>query len=179
MNESAHVGTSVRYSVSPAESQLTVEAQSTLHPVHAGTSDLDGFLEVSWNGDGTLGMDPQPKMHVEFPIDRLRSGNALQDREMQKFIDAARFPKASADLREVQALPEPGRYKARGDITLAGRYRTYEGEFALTRNGDSVALDGELSLDIRDFGLRPPSLLMLKIDPVVKVQLQLVARSAA
>jgi hypothetical protein len=179
VNESAPVKTPVRYTVATAESQLTVEAQSTLHSVHSSTSDLDGFLELSWNEDGALATDPQPKMHVEFPIDRLRSGNPLQDREMQKFIDATRFPKAGADLREVQALPEAGHYNARGDITLAGRYRTYEGGFTLTRNGDSIALDGELSLDIRDFGLRPPSLLMLKIDPVVKVRLQLVARSAA
>ena len=118
-------------------------------------------------------------MHVEFPIDQMRSGNAMQDREMRKLVDSVRFPKVAADLRSVELLSSPNRYRASGEITLAGRARSYGGEFTIANAGESMTVDGELSLDIRDFGLKPPSLLILKVDPVLQVRLRLVARKAA
>jgi hypothetical protein len=168
-----------RYAVSSSESPLVVDARSTLHSVRATTSALTGYVVAGWNDDGTLASAPQPVMHVEFPIDQVRSGNAMQDREMRKLVDSVRFPKVAADLRSVELLSSPNRYKASGEITLAGRARSYGGEFTIANAGESVTVDGELSLDIRDFGLKPPSLLILKVDPVLQVRLRLVARKAA
>jgi hypothetical protein len=115
-------------------------------------------------------------MHVEFPVEQLRSGNGVQDREMWKVVDSKRFPRVSADLRELHGRSEPGRYAASGDVTLAGRSRRYEGELSFAHEGDVVTVEGALSIDIRDFGLKPPNLLIVKVDPVVKVHLHLVAR---
>jgi hypothetical protein len=42
-----------------------------------------------------------------------------------------------------------------------------------------VTLDGELMIDVRDFGLKPIKLLVLSVAPLVRVRLHLVtARSA-
>lgn len=167
----------VRYAVTP-ESSLVIDARSTLHAVRATASGLTGYIAAAWNGDGSLAQEPSPEIHVEFPMDQIRSGNAIQDREMRKLVDASRFPKAAADLRRVEPLGSPNRYKATGDLTLVGRSRAYDGEFTIAKDGESLALDGELALDIRDFGLKPPSLLILKVDPVLRIRLRLVARKA-
>lgn len=168
-----------RYAVSPAESALTVDARSTLHAVRATVSDVTGYIAAAWNADGSLTLVPPPVMHVEFPIDHVHSGNALQDREMRKLVDANRFPKVAADLRSAELLSPPNRYKASGAVTLVGRSRTYGGEFTIARDGENVVLDGELAVDMRDFGLKPPSLLLLKVDPNLRVRLRLVARKVA
>lgn len=167
-----------RYEVSPPESSLAVDARSTLHNVKAKAVGLNGYVVVAWNADGSLAPAPAPVMHVEFPVDAVRSGNAIQDREMQKLVDSARFPKVAGDLRSVEQI-SPGHYKASGEITLAGRARTYGGEFTIGRDGDGLTVEGALSLDIRDFGLKPPSLLILKVDPILRVGVRLVARKAA
>ncbi len=172
------VETPTRYEVSPGSS-LTVEARSTLHAVRANATGLTGYVIAGWNPDGSLATAPAAVMHVEFSLDQVRSGNAIQDREMLKMTDAARFPKAAADLRSIELIAPPNRYKASGEITLVGRARTYGGEFAIANAGDSVTVDGELSIDIRDFGLRPPNLLILKVDPILRIRLRLVARKAA
>jgi hypothetical protein len=153
---------------------LEFEASSTLHPVHGKATNLVGYLEANF-ADGTLVTEPPPKMHVEFQVERLRSGNSLQDREMWKLIDSRRFPLIAADLREVKPNGTSGSYSATGDITLAGRQRRYDGALSITPNGESVAVEGELVLDIRDFGLQPPRLLMVKVQPEVTVRLKLVA----
>jgi hypothetical protein len=168
-----------RYTVSTSESALTVDARSTLHATRSTVCGVAGYVVTGWNADGSLASSPEPAMHVEFPVDQLRSGNGLQDREMQKLVDSKRFPKVAADLRSVTLLAPPNRYKATGDVVLAGRSRSYDGEFSIAHDGDRVTIDGELSLDIRDFGLKPPSLLILKVDPVVKIRMRLVARKAA
>lgn len=153
---------------------MEFEASSTLHPVQGKATNLVGYLEANF-ADGTLALDPPPKMHVEFQVERLRSGNSLQDREMWKLIDSRRFPLIAADLRDIKPNGTPGSYSASGDITLAGRQRRYDGALSVTPNGEGVAVEGELVLDIRDFGLQPPRLLMVKVQPEVTVRLRLVA----
>jgi hypothetical protein len=168
-----------RYTVSSSESSLAVEARSTLHAIRATVSGLTGYVVAAWKADGGLASAPDPVMHLEFPIDQVRSGNAMQDREMRKLVDAGRFPKVAADLRTIELLSSPSRYKASGEITLVGRARTYGGEFMIANDGGAVSVEGELNLDIRDFGLKPPSLLILKVDPILRIRLRLVARTAA
>lgn len=179
MSAPADARSAERYAVSPSDSSLTFEARSTLHPVHGKAANLDGYIEAACDTDGTLVTEPAPRMHVEFPVEQLRSGNGMQDREMWKLIDSKRFPRIAADLRELRAVSLPGRYAASGEVTLAGRSRKYDGEFAFSRTGDRVTIEGELNVDIRDFGLKPPSLLIIKVDPIVKVRLHLVATKAA
>jgi polyisoprenoid-binding protein YceI len=165
---------SERYEVVSADSSMTFFAMSTMQYVYGKTTELSGFIDVAWNPDGTLAVRPPPKMHVEFRVESLRTGNELQDREMWKLIDSKRFPKIAADLREASSGAARGRYTGTGQITLAGLARAYEGEFTLERGAKQVALHGDLNVDVRDFGLKPLKLLVLSVAPLVRVRLHLV-----
>ncbi len=155
---------------------LNFEAKSSLHGVHGAASNITGYVEADFQGE-TLETDPLPKMHVEFPVEQLRSGNPLQDREMWKLIDSRRFPTIAADLRALENDGAPGHYKAGGDITLAGRQRRYNGSLTVLHDGTHVRIEGEVTVDIRDFGLQPPRFLMLKVEPTVNVRLRLLAET--
>jgi polyisoprenoid-binding protein YceI len=166
---------SERYDVVRSDSSLTFFAMSTNQSAYGKTTDLGGVIEAAWNANGTLAAEPAPRMHVEFKVESLRTGNDLQDREMWKLIDSKRFPKIAGDLRAFGAGAARGRYTAAGQITLAGLARAYEGDFALDREGDRVVLDGEIKIDVRDYGLKPMKLLVLGVAPLVRVRLHLVA----
>jgi hypothetical protein len=170
--------TSERFEVVRTDSSLTFFATSTMQSAYGKTADLSGYIEAAWNADGTLAATPAPNMHVEFKVESLRTGNELQDREMWKLIDSKRFPKIFGDLANFSAGSIPGRYTGSGQITLAGLARAYEGEFRLERNRKDVRLDGELNIDVRDFGLKPISLLVLSVAPLVRVRLHLSAAKA-
>jgi hypothetical protein len=118
-------------------------------------------------------------MHVDMPVEGLTSGNGMMDQQMWNLIDSKRFPRISADLRELQTGSATGRFAASGDVTLSGRSRRYDGELAFGQIGGDLVVDGELVVDIRDFGLTPPSFLVLRVDPVVKVRLHLIAKLKA
>jgi hypothetical protein len=49
----------------------------------------------------------------------------------------------------------------------------------MSNDEEIVTVEGEFGVDIRDFGLKPPSLLILKVEPVLRVILRLVARKGA
>jgi hypothetical protein len=165
-----------RFEVSSAESSLTFFATSTLFPVYGKAADMSGFIEASWNDNGTLATQPAPRMHVELKVESLRTGNELQDREMWKLIDSRRFPKIVAELRELSTGSLPGRYNAAGQITLAGLARRYEGELLPARDGEQLRIGGEINVDVRDFGLKSMNLLVLSVEPLVRVRLRLVAK---
>ena len=42
-------------------------------------------------------------------------------------------------------------------------------------NGQMVILAGETTFDVRDFGMEPPRILMLKVEPDVRVKVAIVA----
>jgi hypothetical protein len=167
-----------RYDVVTSASRLSFEVSSTLHPVRGQSARVSGTVSVAWNDDGTLAVDPPPAMRVGLNVESLSSGNALQDREMWKLIDSKRFPVIAAELRDIAPGAAPGAYSASGDITLAGRVRRYAGNLTVRHDGEQAIVDGDLLIDITDYGLQPPRLLLFKVSPQVKVNLHLVAASA-
>jgi hypothetical protein len=165
-----------RCQISSKEPSLTFFASASGNKsVFGKAHELSGYVEVAWDEREVIVSDPPPKMHIEFPVEHLRSGNELKDREMWKMIDSKRFPKIAADLTEIKLLAMPGSYNAAGQITLAGLARRYEGQFTVKHEGGKFVLDGYLQIDVRDFGLKPVKLLNLSVEPIVKVHLHMVA----
>jgi hypothetical protein len=164
-----------RFEVVSADSSLAFFATSTLFPVYGKATDVVGHVEGVWSHNGALAANPLPRMHLELKVEGLRTGNDLQDREMWKLIDSKRFPKIVAELRELSAGTLPGRYVASGAITLSGLARRYEGELQVSRAGEYVRVSGDINVDVRDFGLKSMSLLVLSVEPLVRVRLRMVA----
>ena len=104
---------------SPSDSWIAFEGRSTLHGVHGKATNLDGYIEANWAADGTVSTELAPRMHVEFPVEQLRSGNGLQDREMWKMIDSKRFPTGRGGPSGAAAYDGPG--------SLRGKRRRHAG----------------------------------------------------
>jgi polyisoprenoid-binding protein YceI len=161
-----------KFNVASSSSSLGFDGKSSLHAVHGTASQLTGSITATVE-DGSLALDPQPAMHVEFPVERMSSGNSLQDKEMWKLLDSKRNPTITADLRNL-ASTGGNAYRATGDISMSGRNKSYDGDLTIKVDRDRVVVDGALVVDIRDFGLQPPRLLMVTVQPQVTVKLHLV-----
>jgi hypothetical protein len=170
------------FRIVPGRSQVWIEARSTLHPIRSETHGLEGWLDLEVGTDGQLDLAAAPRAHLEFPVSQLSSGNPLEDRELRRRIDARRYPVIAGDLTLMRATAEVGRYRVEGDLTFRGVTRRYEDEMTVEvlHGGDEtmVVMAGERTFDVRDFGLEPPRILLLKVEPDVTVKVAIVAQLA-
>jgi polyisoprenoid-binding protein YceI len=164
-----------RYRILPTRSRVWIDARSNVHPIHTEAEGLEGWLELEL-ADGRINVDLTPGGHLEYPVENLKSGNALEDRELRRRIDARRFTTISGDLKAMKQSDDRSRYTIRGDLTFRGVTRTYEDEMVIDAvDAHTVRLTGQSTFDIRDFGMEPPRILMLKVQPEVTVRVEIIA----
>lgn len=161
-----------RFRLVPEQSELWAEARSSLHPVRVHTAGLTGIVEVDLGGARPLLTTPT---HVELEAGRLHSGNRLVDGELQRRIDPRAYPTIRAELAEASPGEGPDTLRLTGTLTFHGVTRTLEVEVKIRQPDPLIlVLEGGRAIDLRDFGLPPPSFLMFRMDPRVQVRARLV-----
>jgi polyisoprenoid-binding protein YceI len=165
-----------RYHIIPQASQVWIEARSVLHPINTCTDGIEGHLDVVV-ADGRLDLDTAPSGSLSFDVERLSSGNRFEDREMHRRIDARRYPTIDGVLAGMEQLGTDGTYQVSGTITFHGVTRAYKDEMHVQVVDDhTIRLDGRSSFDIRDFGMDPPRILFVRVEPQVEVRVEIVAQ---
>ena len=167
-----------RYTIVPERSRVWIDARSSVHPIHSTADGLEGYVDLDADGDAVVGLHPTAQL--SFPVKRLSSGNRFEDRELHKRIDAQRYPIISGVLTGVVPVADDGRFLVRGDLTFRGVTRSAEDYMTVTAVDErTIRLAGESTFDIRDFGMEPPRILMLRVEPDVKVRVEILAEEEA
>ncbi|MEO6886956.1 MAG: YceI family protein [Jatrophihabitantaceae bacterium] len=180
-----------------AESAVLIEARSSVGLISFGTTAVRGeFRGALVNGE----IDVNEPSHASLvvPVTSLTSGNALYDAELHDRLNAQRYPEITAELRTADAVG-PGRFSVSGDLTIHGTTRRQIGTLAIAISktaaaspeqpgartaapvvvtGLVVVVSGTLIVDIRDFDIELPGVLMLQIYPDVTVSFRVTAISA-
>lgn len=156
-----------RYSVDASSAAVVFTASSSVHAIRSVGS-ASGWFQAAIDGTefaATGDFDG----HLEVPLDGLSSGNPLIDREMKRRLAAGTHPMIVADL-ESAVLTAAGDMTVTGTIDFLGVEILVEGEIAVA---DGPRLVGTGEFDIRWWGLEPPRLLILRVDPIVTVDIDL------
>jgi polyisoprenoid-binding protein YceI len=162
-----------RFRISAQRSELWAEARSSLHPVRVHTSGLEGVVEAELE-DGAPRLSTPT--YVEVETQRLRSGNPLVDGELQRRLDVRKYPRIRGELTRSAPGNSAGTSRLTGDLTLHGVTRSLDVEVTVRQlDSRTLEIDGARAIDMRDFGLPPPSFLMFRMQPEVQVRARLVA----
>lgn len=166
--------TPLRFTLDPVRSCIWVDARSNLHPITTQTRGLHGWVELSLQPDGAVDLTLPVQGGLEVAVDRFSSGNQLYDRELKRRIDARHHPLILGKITGVRGTEAPDRYRVAGDLSFHGETRGFEHDMTIeVHDGSSIALKGERVFDIREFRMKPPSMLMLKVYPEVAVRVEL------
>lgn len=161
-----------KYKVVPERSNLTAEARSSVHPIKVATSGLTGFVEAEVDAGGARLGAP---FKVEIDAERLKSGNFLTDSELQRRLETRKFPRIAGDVKAAEPVGVSGRWRLSGNLSLHGVIRATDAEVTVRVVDDrTLEIEGEKVIDIREYGMTPPKLLMLRVYPDVKVHARLV-----
>jgi len=160
--------------IDPGRSTVIIEARSSVGPIAWEVTSPVGAFTLAQDG-----LDPTGAAgHLELELARMSSGNRVYDAELLRRVDAHRFPRARLELSSATTA-EDGLIQAVGTVEFHGVRRPLNGTLRLERAGGGLLVTGQHVVDIRDFELPPPTMLMLKIYPDVHVHLIVSARPDA
>jgi polyisoprenoid-binding protein YceI len=165
-----------RYRIVPERSRVWIDARSNVHPIHSSTDGLEGFVELELAAEGGVDLAMKPEAQLSVRVSRLSSGNRMEDREMQKRIDAQRYPTIEGVMDQMEPSGDDRSYRVSGDITFRGVARHFQDDMTVDSiDGQTIQLAGKSRFDIRDFGMAPPRVLMLRMEPEVDVRVEILA----
>jgi polyisoprenoid-binding protein YceI len=131
-------------------------------------------MDIDGDGEPVFGEPAVGKLSLA--VNRLASGNVLEDRELQRRIDAKRFPTIDGLLTGAERVDGTARHRVRGDLAFRGVAREVRDELSVEVVDDrTLRLAGQTTFDIRDFGMEPPKILLLKVEPEVVVRIEVIA----
>src|ERR1700686_3160243 len=135
------------FRVLPEESPVSIDAQSSMHPVVAQSRALTGTIDVELDENGQPVLDAPYAARLRVPADSIRSGHGLQDREMHRRLDTKRYPDITVDLTDVSASEANRSYHAKARIAVRGQSQEVEGDVTLTVDGDRLVVEGGEAID--------------------------------
>jgi polyisoprenoid-binding protein YceI len=162
-----------RYTLDSVRSCIWVSARSSLHPINTETRGITGWFEAITSEDGALDCDQPVRGELQLDVERLTSGNQLYDRELRRRMDARRYPTIAGRMTDVTPGDAHPRYNVKGDIAFHGKTQTFEHDMDIDVRDGGVVLSGEDVFDIREFGMKPPSMLMVRVYPQISVRVEL------
>src|ERR1700730_17675686 len=115
-----------RFVVDSSKTTVDVGLKVNVHPSHIKASGLTGFIECELTADGKPNLDAPYSAELTLPVDGIKSGNSLQDREMRRRFDASKYPTITAKVTKGEALPD-GRYRAIAQLSMHGVTREIDG----------------------------------------------------
>jgi len=156
-----------RWLIDDAESSVTFVATSSVHPIRT-IGAASGWLEATLD-DAGFARGADLRGLLEVPVAGLSSGNPLVDREIRRRVDTTTHPVIVAEIDSTEG--------GGGDIaTITGTIQFLGVETLVEGDLNLVAgprLIGVGEFDVGWWGLDPPKLLMLRVEPIVTVEIDL------
>lgn len=160
-------------------SRVGFDAKSTLHDFSGVTQKVEGELVVDLAQPGA-----SPSGKLEVDASSLDTGLADRDENMRELLKTKEHSKLvfewtgfEPDKVDIAAQKVTG--KARGNLTLRGKSREVSMPVTVTVDASKrVGIEGELTIQLTDFGIEPPSQLgMISVEDKLKLWISLRART--
>jgi hypothetical protein len=163
----------MRWTLDDERSTLAIDARSSIHPIHTLTR-VAGWVDLDADGQPVEGGAGEVIGAITFDITAMRSGNPLIDRESERRLQPKRYPTVSGELTALRPRGDGG-LDGTGRLTFHGVTRDLQGVLHASVADDELRLHGTTTIDVTDFGVQPPSLLVVKVHKDITVTLDAVA----
>ena len=118
--------------------------------------------------------DSGPLLTVSLDTRTLVTGIGLRDRHMAAAIESDKYPTAKLVFPDDVLHRAPGRADAAGELTFHGVTRRVPVTYTVSGEGPGrLNVDATLPIDIREFGVTPPSYMGVSVKPNVTVHVTL------
>jgi len=176
----AQGASAIRLRLEPG-SELSIEGTSNLHGFHCKTNKINAYVDVdpAYTKDLTKVARPIVSVKVNIVVKTLSCGNGKMDENMYKTLKAdenqlIKYTLSGYDILDGSATAFAA--KTTGTLTILGKDKIVAMKIDATRlNEGKATAQGEETLLMSDFGIKPPSFMFgtLKVGDEVKVKFNL------
>jgi len=173
-------GSSTRLRVEPG-SELTVTGTSNVHDFHCKTNKFSAYIDVDpgYTKDLTKIARPIVNVNVIIAVKSLSCGNKKMDENMYSTLQAdknqiIKYTLSGYDI--LKGTSDAFAAKTTGTLTILGKQKVVDMKIDAARLNDGKATaEGEETLLMSDFGIKPPSFMFgtMKVGDEVKVKFNL------
>ncbi|MCB1124493.1 MAG: YceI family protein, partial [Verrucomicrobiae bacterium] len=111
------------------------------------------------------------KADFSFRLADFDSEHKARDEKMNKWIESDKFPKISFSLTDVKTVN--GGSVGIGKLSMHGVSKEVEVPFTVTREGNTVSIDGTAAFSYEDWNLEIIRLFLFRVRPELNVQFHL------
>jgi len=179
---SAQSPSAVRLRLEPG-SELTISGTSSMHPFECKTTRMSAYVDVDpgYTKDLTKVARPIVSVQVNIAVKSLSCGNGTMDKNMFATLKAdkpenqiIKYTLSGYDVINASATEFAA--KTNGTLVINGKTKGIAMNIKAERLGNGkAAAQGEESLLMSDFGIKPPSFMFgtLKVHDPIKVRFNL------
>jgi polyisoprenoid-binding protein YceI len=172
----------VRLRLEPG-SEVTVEGTSTMHAYHCKTDKIMAYVDVDpgYTKDLTKIAKPIVSVKVNIVVNTLKCGNGTMDKNLYSTLNAEKNPLITYTLSGydiLNGLSSSFAANTKGSLKISGTEKLIDMKVNASRLAEGkVTAEGEQTLLMTDFGIKPPSFMLgtLKVGNEVKVKFNLKA----
>lgn len=176
---SAQSASAIRLRLEPG-SVLSISGTSSMHDFVCKTEKMAVYIDVDpeYTKDLTKVSRPIVSVQVTIPVKNLKCGKGAMDDNMYKTLKADKEPVikytlSGYDILDGTASPVGFAAKTKGTLTVAGQRKDLDMKVsALRLDAGKATAEGEQTLLMTDFGIKPPSFMLgtLKVGNEIKVK---------
>jgi polyisoprenoid-binding protein YceI len=157
---------------SPA-SRVRLDGDSSLHPWFAETSSFTAVLTIDADAAtpgavaAAAAAGKPATMIVTIPVASLKSEHSGLDKNLRKALSADKYPDIVYTLERYEG--KEARLGVHGKLTVAGSSQPAVLLATATVSGNFYVVDGEQTLLMTDYGVKPPVMMMGAIKTANKI----------
>jgi polyisoprenoid-binding protein YceI len=155
------------YEALPGESAMTYRIRHPLRTVEGVTKDFSCRVNLAQDTFSS-------QVTVTADVRSFKSGNGLRDKHAAEAIHADQYPQVHFASDSVRAAGTG--YRVYGRLTFAGRTRPVDFNVRHDARDGKVRVSGSFSINLPDYGVKPPSLLGMAAEDRLDIRFDLVAR---
>ena len=133
-----------------------------------------GGLHIDGTGSELQVKEAAGALVVTVGLDNLTTGIGLRDTHMkEKYLETQKYPTAELSVpRSGLQFPAEGatvEATAEGTLTIHGTAKPVSVHYKASRKGSSVDVQGEVRINMNDYGITTPSYLGITVKPPVDI----------
>jgi polyisoprenoid-binding protein YceI len=166
-----------RYTVDTAKSLVVVHARSSVHDTDARWTKLSGLVTVDPGEPGSAA-----EARVVVDMREFDAGDRMKNWKLKSDLEPDKHPEAVftlSKLEDVRAGGAAARFEAAalGTIAWRGRSASVRAQGGALITPERIVATCKFELNVTQLGVKPPKVLMFKVDEVVLVEVTLEARA--